>query len=124
MGHEAPQLFAGQFLLQIAALRSPLFLRATGKITRASQTTGIFSVMGRASLDGNMRVEVFQILQLEIDGRKGAPVGQYLTLKVLENFDAIRMHANKIRMRPRYWRFSTFAISKRMGLPSLSSIRR
>jgi hypothetical protein len=74
--------------------------------------------------DRNIRVEVFQILQLEIEGRKGATVGQYLTLKVLENFDAIRVDANKIRMRPRYGRCSTFTKSKRMGSPSLSSIRR
>jgi hypothetical protein len=122
MGPEAPQLFTGQFLLQIAAVRSPLFLHVTGKFTRASQSTGIFSVMGRTPLDRNIRVEVFQILQFEIEGRKGATVGQYLMLKVLEKFNAIRLRTNKIRTRPRYRRSSTFTISKRMGSLSLSSI--
>jgi hypothetical protein len=88
MGPEAPQLFAGQFLLQIPAVRSPLFPLVTGKFTRASQSPGNFSVMGRAPLDRNIRVGVFQILQLDIEGRNGAAVGRYLTLKVLENFDA------------------------------------
>jgi hypothetical protein len=123
MGSEAPQLFAGEFLLQIAAVRSPLFLWVTGKFTKVSQSTGIFSVMERTPLDRNIRVEVFQILQLEIEWKKGTMVGQSLTLKVLENFDAIRVHANKIRIRPAYGRCSTFTISKRMGSPSLSSIR-
>jgi hypothetical protein len=123
MGAETPQLFTGEFLLQIAIVRSPLFLCVIGKFTRVSQSTGIFSVMARAHIDRNIRVEVVQILQLEIEGRNGATVGQYLTLKVLENFDAIRVDANKIRMRPKYGRSSTFTISKRMGSPSLSSIR-
>jgi hypothetical protein len=124
MGTEAPQFFAGEFLLQSAAVRSPLFLRVTGKFTRASQSKGIFLEMERAHIDRNIRVEVFQILQIEIEEKKGATVGQYLTLKVLENFDASRVHANKIWMRPRYRRNSTFTISKRMESPSLSSIRR
>jgi hypothetical protein len=102
MGSEAPQLFAGEFLLQIDAVRSPLFLRVTGKFTRAFKSTGIFSVMGSTSLYRNIRVEVFQILQLDIEVRKGATVGQYAILKVLENFDAIWTHVNKIRMSPRY----------------------
>jgi hypothetical protein len=80
--------------------------------------------MERASFDRNIRVEVFQILQLEIEGRKGATGGQYLMLKVLEKFDVIRVRTNKIRMKPMYERCSTFTISKRMGSPSLSSIRR
>jgi hypothetical protein len=74
MGHEAPQLFAGQFLLQIATDGSPLFLRVAGKFIKAYEPTGIFSVMGRAHIDRNIRVEVFQILQLEIERRKGATV--------------------------------------------------
>jgi hypothetical protein len=102
MGPEAPQLFAGEFLLHIAAIQSSLFLRVTGKFSRASQSIGVFSVMERAHLDRNIRVKAFQILQLEIEGRKEATIGQYLTLKVLENFHAIRVHLNKIRMRPKY----------------------
>jgi hypothetical protein len=72
MGPEAPQLFAGEFLLQIATVRSPLFLQVIGKSTRASQSTGIFLEMERAHIDQNIRVEVFQIFQLEIEGWKGA----------------------------------------------------
>jgi hypothetical protein len=74
----------------------------TGKFIRASKSTGIFSVLRRVPLDRTIRVKVFQIIQLEIGGKKGATVGQYLTLKVLENFDVIRVHAKKFRMRPRY----------------------
>jgi hypothetical protein len=102
MGPEDSQLFVGEFLLQIAPVRSPQFLRVTGKSTRASQSTGIFLEMERAPLDRNIKVQVFQILQFEIEGRKETTIGQYLTLKILDNFDAIRVHANKIRMRPRY----------------------
>jgi hypothetical protein len=61
----------------------------TDKFTRASQSKGIFLEMGRAPIDRNIRAEAFQILQLEIKGRKGATVGQYLTLKVLEKFNLI-----------------------------------
>jgi hypothetical protein len=102
MSPEASQLFAGEFFLQIAAVRSSLFLWLTGKFIRTSQSTGIFSVMERTHFDRNIRVEVFQILQLEIEGRKKVTVGQYLMLKVLEKFNAIRVRTNKIRMRPRY----------------------
>jgi hypothetical protein len=102
MGPEAPQLFAGQFLLLIAAVQSPLFLRVTGKFIRAFKSTGIFSVMERTHLDRNIRVEVFQILLLDIEGREGETAGQYAILKVLENFDVIWVYENKIRMRPRY----------------------
>jgi hypothetical protein len=68
MGPEAPQLFVSEFLLQIATVRSPLFLHVIGKSTRASQSTGIFLEMERAHIDRNIRIEVFKILQLEIDG--------------------------------------------------------
>jgi hypothetical protein len=59
---ETPQLFAGEFLLQIAAVRSPLFLRGIDNFIRASQSTGILKMMGRIPLD---RISMGRVVRLQ-----------------------------------------------------------
>jgi hypothetical protein len=48
----------------------------TGKFTRAFKYMRIFLVKGRGTLDRNIRVEVFQILQFDIERRRKSQQGK------------------------------------------------